>query len=348
MGESQPQGKTTQKSDRGSITPKVQSATEAGLLPQAVQETAVELYSSPDGAVSLQVRFDGDTVWATQAQMAELFGTTQQNVSLHLQNAIDDGEIDQAATHKDFLLVRREGSRDVTRSIQHYDLDAIISVGYRVHSPRGVHFRKWATNVLRQRILDENAARLHRTQQLGELLATSKDEQLAGIGRIMQRYAGDLDRLADFDRGELTAPREELATARIDIDDVDRIIAELRDRYPTDERLGIPKDESIHGVLGQLDQTFGGQDLYPSAQEKAANLLYMVAKDHPFSDGNKRTAAALFAYFLDRNGIELDRAIPGNMLTALTLIAAASDPARKDETVTLIRSLLAPEQRPQA
>ncbi|MEQ6898539.1 RhuM family protein [Microbacterium sp. KR10-403] len=280
--------------------------------------------------------------------MAELFGTTQQNVSLHLQNAIDDGEIDQAATHKDFLLVRREGSRDVTRSIQHYDLDAIISVGYRVHSPRGVHFRKWATNVLRQRILDENAARLHRTQQLGELLATSKDEQLAGIGRIMQRYAGDLDRLADFDRGELTAPREELATARIDIDDVDRIIAELRDRYPTDERLGIPKDESIHGVLGQLDQTFGGQDLYPSAQEKAANLLYMVAKDHPFSDGNKRTAAALFAYFLDRNGIELDRAIPGNMLTALTLIAAASDPARKDETVTLIRSLLAPEQRPQA
>jgi len=122
-----------------------------------------------------------------------------------------------------------------------------------------------------------------------------------------------------------------------------RIVAHLRDRYPTDERLGVAKDESIHSVLGQLDQTFAGQDLYWTVQEKAANLLYLVAKDHPFSDGNKRTAAALFAYFLDRNGIELDRAIPGNMLTALTLIAAVSDPANKDETVTLIRSLLSSE-----
>lgn len=302
-------------------------------------EATVELYASQDGAVSLPVRFDGETAWATQAQMAELFGTTQQNVSVHLKNAIDEGELEEA-THKDFLLVRREGSRDVQRRVAHYDLDAIISVGYRVRSPRGVHFRKWATGVLRQRILDQNNARLNRAASLAGIFATSSDEQLASIGRIMQRYVGDLDRLADYDRGAVGVPTGTIATSRIDIGDVDRIIDELRSRYPADERIGVAKDESIHAVLGQIDQTFMGQDLYPSAQEKAANLLYMVTKDHPFGDGNKRTAAALFAYFLDRNGIDVDRAIPGNMLTAITLLTAASDPSKKEETVGLIRSLL--------
>jgi death-on-curing family protein len=300
----------------------------------------MEFYSSPDGAVSLPVRFDGETAWATQAQMAELFAVDVRTVNEHLGNAFGSGELEREATIRDFRIVRREGPRDVARSIQHYDLDAIISVGYRVHSPRGVHFRRWATGVLRQRILDQNAAQLHRARQVTELLATSHDEQLASIGRIMQRYTGDLDRLADYDRGELSVSGEVVATARIDIHDVERVVEELRDRYPEDERLGVTKDDSIHGVIGQIDQTFMGQDLYSSAQEKAANLLYMVVKDHPFGDGNKRTGAALFAYFLDRNGIEIDKVIPRHMLTALTLIAAASDPAKKDETVDLIRSLI--------
>jgi prophage maintenance system killer protein len=168
------------------------------------------------------------------------------------------------------------------------------------------------------------------------------DEQLASLRRVMERHAGDFDRLADYDRGSLTVPDETPATQQVDFADVESIVSVLRDRYPDDSRLGIAKDESIHGVLGQIDQTFGGQDLYGSAEEKAANLLYMVVKDHPFGDGNKRTGAALFAYFLDRNVIDIGTAIPGNMLTALTLIAAASDPAKKDETISLIRSLLAP------
>lgn len=337
MSSRQPRRKTTTTSNEQPFAPVERS--EAHVAPGVdASEAGMEFYSSPDGAVTLPVIFDGETVWATQSQMAELFGTTQQNVSLHLQNAVNEGELDREATHKDFLSVRREGSRNVRRARAHYDLDAIISVGYRVHSPRGVHFRRWATGVLRQRILDQNAAQLYRAHQVTELLATSHDEQLASIGRIMQRYTGDLDRLADYDRGELSVPEEALATASINIDDVERIVDELRGRYPEDERLGVAKDESIHGVIGQIDQTFMGQDLYPSAQEKAANLLYMVVKDHPFGDGNKRTGAALFAYFLDRNGIEIDKAIPRNILTALTLIAAASDPSKKNETVTLIRS----------
>jgi len=172
--------------------------------------------------------------------------------------------------------------------------------------------------------------------------ATSHDEQLASIGRIIDRYAGDLDRLADYDRGSLDGTDETPASATLDISDVDAIIDELRSRYPDDSRLGLTRDNSVQKVLAQIEQTFMGQALYGSAEEKAANLLYMVVKGHPFHDGNKRTAAALFAYYLERNNVELDRAIPGNMLTALTLIAAASDPAKKDETVSLIRSLLGP------
>jgi hypothetical protein len=248
---------------------------------EAVPDTGMEFYSSPDGAVKLPVRFDGETVWVTQAQMAELFAVDVRTINEHLGNAFGSGELEREATIRDFRIVRREGSRDVTRSIQHYDLDAIISVGYRVHSPRGVHFRRWATGILRQQILDQNAAQLHRAHQVAAVLATSHDEQLASIGRIIQRYTGDLDRLADYDRGTLSVPEEVLATARIDIHDVERIVDELRTRYPEDERLGVAKDDSIHGVVGQIDETFMGQDLYASAQEKAANLLYMVVEDPP-------------------------------------------------------------------
>lgn len=339
MTERQPRRRTTAKSNKGSFSGREHSPPEAQLGVHAT-DAQVELYSSPDGAISLPVRVDDETVWATQDQMAELFGTARENVTVHLRNAYSEGELD-GPTRKEMLRVRREGNRDVTRSILHYDLDAIISVGYRVHSPQGVHFRRWATGILRQRILDQNTARLRRMDQVTELLATSSDEQLASIGRIIQQHSGDLDRLADYDRGSLTTPTETPATEAVGIDEVERIVAELRDRYPEDKMLGITKDDSIHGVLGQIDQTFGGQDLYATAEEKAANLLYMVVKDHPFGDGNKRTGAALFAYFLDRNGIDIGKAIPGNMLTALTLIAAASDSAKKDETVALIRSLLA-------
>jgi death-on-curing family protein len=339
MTPQQPRGKTTARSDRRSFAPKSNSAPEGGLASPTLTEQDVELYTSSDGVITMPVQFDGDTVWATQAQMAELFGTTQQNVSLHIQNALDEGELDEG-THKEILLVRREGNRDVRRRIEHYDLDTIISVGYRVHSPRGAHFRRWATGVLRDRILDHNNAQLARVKQVTELLATSSDQQLASVGRILQRYAGDLDRLADYDHGALRVDGESQATTTIGIDDVDQIVAGLRNRYPGDDRLGVARNESIHGVLGQIEQTFMGEQLYATAEEKAANLLYMIVKDHPFGDGNKRTGAAMFAYFLDRNGIQLDHAIPGNMLTALTLIAASSDPAKKDDTVTLIRSLL--------
>lgn len=333
---SQRRAKTSAASNRGSYAKKENSSPEVPLG----TETAIELYTSEDGAVSVPVLFDGEMIWATQAQMADLFGVDVRTANEHLGRAFGDGEISEKATIRNFRIVRREGSRDVARTIKHCELEAIISVGYRGHSPQGVHFRRWATSVLRERILDERAARMKRMDETADLLATSRNERLGAIGRIMQRYAGDLDRLADYDRGSLTVLEETQSTVALDISDVEDMVDELRDRYPDDARLGLMKDDSIHAVLGQIEQTFMGVPLYGSAEEKAANLLYMVVKDHPFHDGNKRSAAALFAYYLDRNNIELDRAIPGNMLTALTLIAAASDPQKKDETVSLIRSFL--------
>ncbi len=186
MNAQQPRRKTTPKSNRESFAPKENSDPEIALA-SAGSETGVELYSSPDGAVSLPVRFGGETAWATQSQMADLFGVDVRTVNDHLATAFDDGELERGATIRNFRIVRREGTRDVARSILHYDLDAIISVGYRVHSPQGVRFRRWATRVLRTRILDQNAAALRRARQVTELLATSRDEQLASIGRIMQR-----------------------------------------------------------------------------------------------------------------------------------------------------------------
>lgn len=160
------------------------------------------------------------------------------------------------------------------------------------------------------------------------------------IRRVMERIAPDLDRLAEYDRGSLALSDETPASVALDLSEVDAVVAALRARYPADARLGLLKDGSLDGVLGQIEQSFMGEALYGSAEEKAANLLYMVVKDHPFHDGNKRTAAALFAYYLERNHVDLGRAIPGNMLSALTLIAASGDASKKDETVALIRSLL--------
>lgn len=218
MTADQPRQKTSPKSNRQSFAPKSHTPPETPLSTD--EHGDIELYSSPDGAVTLPVRFDGETVWATQVQMAELFGTSRPNVNIHLNNAHDEGELDDA-TCKDFLQVRLEGSREVARAVRHHNLDAIIAVGYRVHSPRGVHFRKRATSVVRQRILDQNAARMRRVDTVSDLLASSSDDQLASIARIMQRYTGDFDRLADYDRGELVPPTETIATQPVDIDDVE-------------------------------------------------------------------------------------------------------------------------------
>lgn len=308
-----------------------------------------ELYETEDGSIQLSIRTDGESVWATQQQIADLFGTTKQNVSQHLSSIFDDDELDPEATVKDFFTVRREGNRTVQRSVIHYNLDAILSVGYRVKSKTATQFRRWSTDVLRRFLTDgvvQNQARLAEIGRMVEILQRSDDEQVAGIAEIIGRYAGDIDLLDAYDHGTFGDLAGSTPVWAIEYDDARNVIAELAARYPNDSLLGIERGAGLAGILGQIEQSFGGEALYPTVQERAANLLYMVVKNHPLADGNKRTAAALFVRYLSQNqalhdagGREL---VTGNGLAATTLMVAMSKPEEKPQMITLVRSMLQP------
>ena len=308
----------------------------------------IELYEAEDGSVSLEVRADGETVWLTQQQIAELFGTTRENVNMHLRNIYAEGELDEGATYKDFLQVRQEGSRSVRRNVAHYNLDVILSVGYRVKSKTATKFRRWSNDVLRRYLVAGRAENERRLEQLGkvaEILGRSGDPQIAGIAEVLRRYSGDIALLDAYDHGTLGEPAGTETIWRIEYDEARQAIDAVAVEFPGDAMFGVERGDSLRGILGQVHQTFGGQELYPSVQEKAANLLYLIVKDHPFADGNKRSAAALFTYFLGRNGAlrgtggrEL---VSGNTLAAITLMVAMSDPREKDQMVALVRNMLA-------
>ncbi|QEL65544.1 hypothetical protein OTERR_20680 [Oryzomicrobium terrae] len=304
-----------------------------------------------------------DTVWLSQRQMAEVFDTTPENVLMHLKNIYRDGELDEQATAKDFLAVRREGTRQVRRTIKHYDLDAIISVGYRISSKRAVAFRQWATRTLREHLtrgytlnrqrLEANARELEAALLLVKKAAQSP-ELLADTGRglvdIVTRYAQTFLLLQRYDEGLLAEPREQrggvLPTVVEARAALARLKADLMARGEATDLFARERDEAFAALLGNLDQTVFGEPAYPSVEAKAAHLLYFVIKNHPFSDGNKRSGAFLFVDFLNRNGRLLDEAgqpvINDIGLAALALLVAESAPANKDTMIRLIMNMLAP------
>lgn len=308
----------------------------------------IELYESADGSITLDVRTDGETVWLTQQQLAELFDTTQQNVSLHLRNVYSSGELDEASTHKEFLLVRREGSRDVRRAVVHYNLDAIISVGYRVQSATATRFRRWATDVLRRYLLEGVAVNERRLQELGQvvsILSRSSDELIAGVADVVARYLPGLALLRDYDEGTITAEPGAVPGWTLTLDEARAVVTRVATEFPDDGLFGRERGGALDGVIGAIYQSFGGRDLYPTVEEKGANLLYLVVKDHPLSDGNKRSAAALFVTFLAHNGLLLDAdgrpRISNNALAAITLMIAMSDPNEKDLMIGLLIRMIA-------
>lgn len=238
-----------------------------------------------------------------------MFDTTQQNVSLHLRNVYSSGELDEASTHKEFLLVRREGSRDVRRAVVHYNLDAIISVGYRVQSATATRFRRWATDVLRRYLLEGVAVNERRLQELGQvvsILSRSSDELIAGVADVVARYLPGLALLRDYDEGTITAEPGAVPGWTLTLDEARAVVTRVATEFPDDGLFGRERGDALDGVIGAIYQSFGGWDLYPTVEEKGANLLYLVVKDHPLSDGNKRSAAALFVTFLAHNGLLLD------------------------------------------
>jgi prophage maintenance system killer protein len=307
----------------------------------AVDEArTIELYESPDGAVRLDVRGDGETVWLTQVQMSELFGADRNTIGEHLGNVFAEGEVDGEATTRNFRVVRREGSRDVSRNLTHYNLDAVLSVGYRVRSASATAFRRWSNDVLRRYILTGSAVNERRLAELGVLtgiLARSRDENVAGLADVLHRYTGDFDLLNAYDKGEFDVSGGTEPTWNMNLADAREVVAAVRVQFPSDKMFGAERGPGFAGIIGQVEQTSFGQPLYPTVEDRAANLIYLTVKNHPFADGNKRSAAAIASVYLERNGV---RPLPPNTLAALTLVAASSEAAQKDQIIGVLRTVL--------
>ena len=317
------------------------------------------IYQSEDGKTQLDVKLEGETVWLTQAQMVELFQTSKQNVSLHINNIYKEGELGKEATVKDYLTVQSEGARTIHRRVNYYNLDMIISVGYRVNTKRGIRFRQWANSILKQYLVKGYAINENiRKQQIAELRqlvqvvsrtiqqqpAKSTDESNA-LFDVVVDYTYALDTLDDYDYQRLHIARitkEEPfhATYENAMHEIDL----LRQKFGGSVLFGNEKDESFKSSIGQIYQTFGGAELYPSVEEKAAMLLYLVTKNHSFSDGNKRIAATLFLWFMNNNGIlyrpDGSKRIADNTLVALTLMIAESKTEEKDIMVKVVVNLI--------
>jgi len=325
-------------------------------------QAPIVIYQGADQAVEVRLDAEHETVWLTQAQMAELFDVKPQNITMHLKNVYADGELVEEATCKDFLQVRQEGQREVKRKRKHYSLDAVISVGYRVSSTRATRFRIWATRTLREHLtqgwtlnrqrFEENARELEAAMALVRKTAGSPALDAAsgrGLVDIVTRYAQTFLLLQRYDEGLLTEPHAQAGGRLPTIEEarsaVTTLKAELIAKGEATDLFARERGDGLDALLGNLDQTVFGEPAYPSVEAKAAHLLYFVVKNHPFADGNKRSAAYLFVDFLYRNDRLLDAhgevVVNDVGLAALTLLIAESDPANKATMVRLVMNMLA-------
>lgn len=321
--------------------------------------SAMVIYQHEAGE-PVSVRLEGETLWLTQEQMAELFGRERSVIAKHLRNIYKDGELVELATRAKFAQVRFEGEREVSREIEHYNLDAIISVGYRVNSRRGTQFRQWATGVLREHLsqgwtldrarLERNAAELEaalalvrKTAQAPELTADAG----RGLVEIVSRYTQTFLLLQRYDEGLLAEPQGTpggtLLTPTEARQAIATLKADLMTRGEASELFGREREDGLAAILGNLDQTVFCQPAYATLESKAAHLLYFVIKNHPLADGNKRSGALLFVDFLHRNGALLRDGQPviNDMgLAALALLVAESAPPQKETIIRLIENML--------
>lgn len=301
------------------------------------------LFESSDGEVALEVASDRETVWLNQQQMSELFATTKQNISLHINNCFKEGELERNSVIKEFLTTAKDGK---TYKTKYYNLDVIISVGYRVKSKRGVEFRKWATDVLRRYIVEgcaENDRRLAQLSQAVQIMdRIAGDIDAAQVLEVIKSYAKALDLLDDYDHQKIERPKGMSSVYVLNYDECKRVIEKLRFTKESD-LFGAEKDDSFKSSIAAIYQGFDGEDIYPSVQEKAANLLYFIVKNHSFHDGNKRIAASLFLYFLDKNELlfrDGSKVISDDALVATTIMIAESNPEEKEVMVSLVMNFL--------
>lgn len=324
-----------------------------------MEENKIVIYQTDDGQIQIDVRLENETVWLSQAQMAELFQTDRTSILRHINNIYRVDELDRESTCAKIAQVQTEGKRQVRRTIPYYNLDMIISVGYRVNSKRGIRFRQWANNILKQYLIKGYAiSERIRHEQVGELrqlvgmlgrtiqslpLLTTNESQ--ALFDVVTDYTYALDTLDNYDYQRLTIEKTtQKERFHATYENAMNEISALRDKFGDSGLFGNEKDDSFKSSIGQIYQTFGGEELYPSVEEKAAMLLYLVTKNHSFSDGNKRIAATLFLWFLNNNGIlyraDGSKRIADNTLVALTLMIAESRTEEKDVMVKVAVSLI--------
>jgi prophage maintenance system killer protein len=302
----------------------------------------IVLFETKDSSVILPVRMTGDTVWLNRSQMAELFERDVKTIGKHINNALRE-EVDRSVVAK-FATTAADGK---TYQMEYYNLDMIISVGYRVKSNRGVEFRRWANHVLRQYILQGYAVNERRINQLGEVVRLMKRTQDSLDSRqvlsVIERYSTALNLLDAYDHQSLQRPTGTNTVYVLSYEECRSVIDRMRFGDES-ELFGKEKDDSFKGSIGNIYQSFGGQEIYPTLEEKAANLLYFVTKNHSFFDGNKRIAATIFLYFLDCNGILYDeqgnKLLDDHTLVALTIMIAESCPEEKEMMISVIMNCI--------
>jgi len=324
------------------------------------KKNEIIIYTTPDGKETFEVNLKKDTVWLSQKQMAELFEKNTDTIGLHIKNIFSTKELNEKSTTEKYSVVQIEGNRKVERKIKFYNLDLIISVGYRVNSKRGTQFRIWATNILKQHLVngytinekrireDRNKLKeLQKTLKITERLLQRKaldSKEATGLLKVILDYQKALHLLDEYDYQKLEIKKVTTKEKfKINLQKVRQELDQLKNNYPTG-LFGLEKDQSFSGSIGAIYQSFDGKDLYPSIEEKAAHLLYFVVKNHSFIDGNKRIAASLFLWFLNENAILYNdngsKRLADNALVALTLLIAESKAEEKETIIKVIVNLI--------
>ena len=318
----------------------------------------IVLYQTKDKKIRLEVKLEQETVWLTQKQIAHLFGTQRPAITKHLHNIFKTRELQQDSVCSILEHTARDGKKYSTKF---YNLDAIISVGYRVNSNSATRFRIWATDILRHHLIDgytinekrlaQQAQKLQGLQRAIKLIGSMKDKkqleyrEALGLIEVINDYNYALVLLDDYDNKRLKISRiSKEAKFELTYNEAITAVKELKKKFGGSDLFGVERDQSFKSSISSIYQTFSGEDLYPSVEEKAANLLYFIVKNHSFVDGNKRIAASIFLWFLDKNWIlyrkDKTKRIADNALVALTLMIAESEPLEREVIVTLVVNLI--------
>ncbi|MFA5928898.1 MAG: virulence protein RhuM/Fic/DOC family protein [Candidatus Margulisiibacteriota bacterium] len=320
------------------------------------KNTEIVIYQTKSGSIEFRTDIKQETIWATQAQMASVFGINPQAITKHLKNIYQEGELTRSATCSKMEQVQREVSRKVSRTVEIYNLDAIISVGYRISSGTGTKFRQWATKTLREHIVNgytinkkrlakNYGAFLQAVEDMKKLLPAGGSLDSDNVLELIKLFASTWLSLEAYDREALPSSGAVKKQVNITAEQLQTVLASLKQELVAQKNgnnlFGVERKKgSVIGIVGNVFQSFAGKDLYPTLEEKAAHLLYFIVKDHPFVDGNKRNGAFAFIWFLRKAGLLNIKNLSPEALTALTLLVAESDPKDKARIIGLVLMLL--------